>query len=69
MMSGAMDWLARVFLTVKETCFILSESPRTFYRRIQEGKYPPLCKSGRKSLVSVDWVRAEIDRRKREAST
>lgn len=55
------------FVSLKQACVTLCESSRTFYRRIQEGKYPPLCKGGRKSLVAVEWLRGEIERRKREA--
>lgn len=57
------------FVTVKHACEILCESVRTFYRRIAEGQYPRLCKSGRKSLVDVDWLRREVERRRREATT
>lgn len=63
-----MEWRGREFVSVREAVEILSESKRTYYRRVAEGIYPAPVKNGSRSLVVVDWLRCLVDRRKKGVS-
>lgn len=59
-----MHWREREFVKLREACEILCESVRTFWRRVAANVYPRPLKNGRNCTVRVDWLAAEVERRK-----